>query len=699
MARQYADERSAASKLSEALTRIEKLDREVRAMRDMTKLLVEARNADELAERACRALVASRGYDAARLVRTDERGACAGEVLHSQPGAATQTLVLSAPTLPPCCAHALQRRGDVLYIDDHRGCDCVHHPGGAACTPALATALSHEGQLYGVLFAYLRDAPPDADERRIFGDLASDLALALHNIEVKREGRAVRAALRTSENKYRTIFETVANVIVVLDEHGVIVECNSRVTDMLGSEPAALVGRALEQLVHPDDRARVGELVARAQRAPRLRHVETCKLFHVDSGEVINVELSAAAPQAADAEQPNWRVVCLIEDIRRRLELQASLAQADRMSNIGLLAAGVAHEINNPLTYVLSNLEQLYRELASHRENPACAEIFTLAEEALQGAQQMRDVTRALKTFSRADTQRREMASVNKVIDGVLKMAFNEIKYRAHLVKHYGDVPAIVADEGQLAQVFLNLIVNATHAIGEGDVAHNELSVSTRVEGNYIVVAVRDTGSGIAPEHMPHIFEPFFSTKEVGVGSGLGLSICRNIVEQMGGRLDALSELGRGSCFTVRLPLAQRAVERPRAQSDPRQRLRELVADRSVLIVDDELFVAKALARMLRGARQIDILDSGVQAHRRLADGDCAYDVIFCDVMMPSLSGMELYDWLQRHEPGLAERVIFMSGGAFTPRASGFVASVENPLVEKPFNAENLVTALKALPS
>jgi signal transduction histidine kinase/ligand-binding sensor domain-containing protein len=247
-------------------------------------------------------------------------------------------------------------------------------------------------------------------------------------------------------------------------------------------------------------------------------------------------------------------------DLQARLqELQATrerLVHAEKMAAVGTLAAGVGHELNNPLAFVRSNVHYVaseVRELAARgEERERWAEVEQALSEALQGTERMRRIIQDLKTFSRVRPENDQRVEVHAVLDQVLSMAAAELRPRARVVKAYDPVPAVLGDETRLGQVFLNLLINAAQAIPEGQANQHEILLSTRQdEQGRVVVAVSDTGQGIAPEVLPRIFEPFFTTRAVGVGTGLGLSICHSYVQAMGGDIRVRSEVGRGTTFEV----------------------------------------------------------------------------------------------------------------------------------------------------
>ena len=277
---------------------------------------------------------------------------------------------------------------------------------------------------------------------------------------------------------------------------------------------------------------------------------------------------------------------------RARLEeVQRQLLQADRLSTIGQLAAGVAHEINNPIGYVQSNLvtlneyvDSLFRLIAAQdvvlRQMPAerldamgqieqvrqqidfdflSKDLPTLLAESQEGISRVRKIIQDLREFSRAGhTEAWTMADLHAGIDSTINIVWNELKYKVELVKHYGDIPAIECLPYQLNQVFMNILVNAGHAIEQ----RGQITIETRAEGKHVYVQISDTGKGIAAEHLARVFEPFFTTKPVGEGTGLGLSISYGIVRKHGGEIDVRSDVGVGTTFTIRLPLYQRYGER-----------------------------------------------------------------------------------------------------------------------------------------
>jgi signal transduction histidine kinase len=375
-----------------------------------------------------------------------------------------------------------------------------------------------------------------------------------------------------------------------------------------------------------------------------------------------------------------------------RKKMQDQLLISERMVSVGTLAAGVAHELNNPLAALITNLDLLVRDLSrlsgERSLTDPLSDVFAELRDARESAARMRRIVRDLKLFSRSNDDERGAVDVHRVLDSSLRMAHNEIRHRALVVREYGDVPLVEASEARLGQVFLNLLINAAQAIVEGDAEHNRIHVSTHQDAvGRVVIEVADTGAGIAPEHLTRIFEAFFTTKPADVGTGLGLSICHRIVRSLAGELEVDSQVGKGSTFRVVLPKATsneeaaREVEPPSSFATRRGR---------VLVVDDEPMIATAIGRTLALEHDVVVASAATNALERIQKGE-EFDVILCDLMMPQMTGMDLYDELVRTVPSQADRMVFLSGGAFTAAARTFLDDVPNQRLEKPFDTRQLL--------
>jgi signal transduction histidine kinase len=384
-----------------------------------------------------------------------------------------------------------------------------------------------------------------------------------------------------------------------------------------------------------------------------------------------------------------------------RNKMREQLLISERMASVGMLAAGVAHEINNPLAILTANLELAGEQLAGllSQENApgppiAPAAVNQLLQDAQEAAERIRLIVRDLGSLSRSNDEEQHVSvELHRVLDSSVRMASNEIRHRAQLVRSYGEVPLVKGSEAKLGQVFINLIVNAAHAIPEGRAATNEIKIVTRTdEAGCAVVEVHDTGSGIPPSILPRIFDAFFTTKAVITGTGLGLAICHRIVTAYGGRISVESQVGRGSIFrTVFPPAHGKAAEAKIIASEvaPGRRGR-------ILVVDDERMLGITIQRALADEHEVVAVTAATEA-LELLKGGAQFDLILCDLMMPEMSGMDLYAQLRKLVPDQTSKFVFMTGGAFTSDASSFLAQISNPSIEKPIRASKLRSLVRGL--
>ena len=402
---------------------------------------------------------------------------------------------------------------------------------------------------------------------------------------------------------------------------------------------------------------------------------------------------------------------CQVEQERK--ELHQRLALADRMASVGTMAAGVAHELNNPLSYVSSNLAYLAEQvtvLAGHlsmdaRRDPTIREIIEqvgeAARDAREGVERMRSIVGDLRHLSRSDDTQVGPIELGPVAEACVGVAWNEIKRRARLVKDLQPVPSVRANQARLAQIVLNLLLNAAQSIPSGHVERNEIRLSIRRHDEaQVVIEVSDTGGGIEPEVLPRIFEPFFTTKPAGEGIGLGLSIVQGIVRSMHGEIEVESEPGRGTTFRVVLPVCADEPEQASepgagaATATPASAAAEPVAARAaVLVVDDEPLVGAVLQRTLGYEHDVTVCGSGPEALARLERGE-RFDLVFSDLLMPEMSGFELVEHLRARHPALARHVVFLTGGVADGPTSALLEQSGVETVEKPFELEVIRAAI-----
>jgi signal transduction histidine kinase/DNA-binding response OmpR family regulator len=523
----------------------------------------------------------------------------------------------------------------------------------------------------------------------------------LRDAAVRRERRSAEEALRKSEA------ERAGEAVLLRDTEALagvgsweyeVATGRIRITHgcwkLLGAEPDSLplTPAGLGALLGPDELTRCKDLLRRGL-----------------AGEPGEAELKLTAPngralqlRALCSPVREWGSVVRLRgavlDITERRRLEAQVLLADRLSAMGNMAAGVAHEINNPLTYLLGNLSSLQDEMAEKGGGPESVphDLPQLLTDCLEGAQRIQAIVRDLKSFSRVDHEQPGPADARKVAGNVMRMLRGEAVHRAQVLLEPGTTPVWTAcSETRLAQLVTNLLLNALQAFGQRPMQQNHVTISVRDLGQDVELAVADDGPGIPAALRERIFEPFFTTKPAGVGTGLGLSVSRTIAAGAGGRIELDSEVGKGSTFRVVLPSAlapARAPETPGALRSlaplgPRQRL---------LVIDDDSNVLRMLQRSLS---MFDVeAASGADDGLRLLFGGASYDLVLCDLMMPGMSGTELYEQAVRRSEGLARRFLFISGGATTPQVRGFVERLPPVrILEKPFTPEALVHRLRTL--
>jgi PAS domain S-box-containing protein len=508
-----------------------------------------------------------------------------------------------------------------------------------------------------------------------------DVLAGLFNDTVVKVQNAV-VAIEEQRNVLEATLEAMLEPVLLLDPAGAIVRGNGAAAALFGMDPAGLVGSSLAQLTTPDELPFASGLIQQVARGViRDRDTE----FEIANGRAT---LPVSASAYRDSQQQVKGVVVVIRDDRDLRAARAQLQMTDRLAAMGTIAAGVAHEINNPLAFVISNLEFLIEELdeqATAAFGEDGEEIRAALAAAHRGSDRVRQIVQDLRTFSRADRDSFRPVDVNQLVHTALAMLDNELRHHARVELELGAIPEVEANEAKLGQVFLNLIHNASQAIPPGRASENLIRITTGTDSSgRVVVEVRDTGQGIEPRNLHRIFDAFFTTKPVGVGTGLGLSICHQIVTTLGGTISVDSVVGEGTTFTVALPPSQSpsaSVHAPVPDVTSKTR-------RRILVIDDEIEVGQAVRRILRRRHDVDAVQRADVALQLLTT--TPYDVILCDVMMPEMTGMEFFERLRAQMPVLAGKVIFISGGVFSPEARDFLQKQDRPTVQKPFEARAL---------
>lgn len=523
---------------------------------------------------------------------------------------------------------------------------------------------------------------------------------------------ADRSRALEMEKGFRDVIEHSPDGIVIhRQDH--VVYVNPALLAAMGIESdQSAIGRSIFDFICPGDREKVRKLNAELRRNKEPGSPQETTLIRGD-GSPLYAEVTGVSLEFDGAPA----IVSLVRNITERKELNARIMQMDRMIAAGTLAAGVGHEINNPLTYVKANLDfslrrlddfvtyfdglhqafqdrfdpdevaEIFDALGTSRIKSELGQVREALQDAEQGSRRIRDIVSQLRSLVDKDQSEGCTRDNKRIFEKTIALATNQIRHRARLIEELDEVPPIRGRESELSQVILNLLINAAQSIEEGSVEDNQIYIRSYLrDDDLVAIEVEDTGQGIEAEHLPRIFDPFFTTKEVGVGTGLGLHISQNIIDRCGGRIEVESTPGEGTLFRVLIPCCDLHDQ---GFHDPDSQPIDADARRQILIIDDDQLSREALRRLLSRHHDVTLADSGRQG-LELLEGGAQFDLILCDLMMPQMTGMDFYEALQARYPEFLSRVAFMSGGAFTSRARNFVAAITTTYLDKPIRSQQL---------
>jgi PAS domain S-box-containing protein len=489
--------------------------------------------------------------------------------------------------------------------------------------------------------------------------------------------------LKRSEARFRFLVEAAPDGVVIL-QRGMIVFINPKAAGLLGCERIEdALGKSIVSFLPPADgiaaMARIREMLRTgSERAPSDYRVLA------DPDRVVEIKSIPCEWEGSQA------VLAFARDVTERIAIQRRLVDADRLAALGTLAAGVAHEINNPLTYAQLSTQRIARMLDTLGVDAgSLATMKEMLRDVEHGITRVASITQALRAFARPDDAPPGMVDVEAVLARAVKMVDNDLRHVARLVRDTPDVPAVTANASRLEQVFVNILLNAIQALPQSGRSH-EVRISVTHTGERVTVAIADTGRGIPAAIRDRIFDPFFTTRTVGEGMGLGLAVSKSLVESFGGSIDIESTEGVGTTARVTLRVHQEPAKAVSTSETTRPRLPR----RRILIVDDEPQVRSTIARLIEREHDVETAANGADALAAIAR--VPYDVIFCDVMMPGMSGHEVYRRIAEHHAELRERVVFMSGGVFGPDTTS-IESLPNLHLPKPFKIEQLFAIIGQL--
>jgi PAS domain S-box-containing protein len=517
------------------------------------------------------------------------------------------------------------------------------------------------------------------------------------SIEVALSKHELEAKLAARERWFSTTLGSIGDAVIATDHDEVIRFMNAVAETLTGWRASEAIGHKLGEVFKLV--ASTHRPVARGSDAPPRGFAamvpRTGELLARDGHKLLIDDSTTAIKDEQGAVIGG---VVVFRDITDRVKMEKRLALSERLAAVGTMAAGIAHEINNPLAYITLNVLHAIDTLPTVGSDGALAfqptleqmrDVRAAIEEAHDGCERVRNIVQGLRRFARVEDSVRTLLDLPDVLAAAVQMTAHAVRHQARLRHVYGTTPFVEANEGQLVQVFLNLLVNAYQSLGEGSADVHEIRIVTFTDaGGRAVVEIHDTGRGIPRESLVAIFDPFFTTKAVGEGTGMGLSICHGIVTSLGGRLTVESEVGKGSIFRVMLPAATRGRE-----ESPPAAVHAAVRRGRILVLDDEVAIGNALSRVLSQEHSVTVEKDAREALARIAQED--FDVILCDLMMPKVSGIEFYETLAKSNPEAARRIVFMTGDAYSPRSQAFLDSVANVSVAKPFDMASVRVILR----
>ncbi len=521
---------------------------------------------------------------------------------------------------------------------------------------------------------------------------ASNQQLTASEQQLKATNQQLRAseeALRRSEEHYRTIFATAPNLIISLDAHGKVVECNGRSREILGFRPEDMIGRQFASLVHLDSGEPAEDFVKQIIGSAHTVNREFCVLKN--NGQVVEVRMHAASLK--DESDRSGLTVCIIEDITEFNRFRTEMQNVQKLESLGVLAGGIAHDFNNLLTAILGNVSLARLSAASDSK---ANDRLLRAEKASERA---KDLAQQLLTFSKGGAPVKRTASLRDIISDSASFVFHGTNTACNIDASESLWPVHV-DIGQLNQVFHNLFINADQAMPKGGTVNvvcenitlqSPLEVPPLPEGQYVKVSIRDDGTGIPVEYVEQIFDPYFSTKQQG--SGLGLAISYSIIKKHRGHITVESESGRGSVFHIYLP----AVQDQTFPFHTDERLAMSGAG-NILIMDDEESVRETTGEMLRLlGYEVSFSRNGEEAldmYQTSLGSGSPFDVVLMDLTVPGgMGGSEVIKQLLRIDP--KAKAIVMSGYSNNPVMSKFRQYGFKGVLLKPFKVEELAALLR----
>jgi PAS domain S-box-containing protein len=676
-------------------------NRELRTISKCNRSVIRALDDQSLADDICNAACAMAGYKVAcvGLIENDENKtiktlACLGveNTCFSDKCVARKDIIEKELAETAVNTHKLFISQDIDSSDDSlKDTPWFEIARTQQCRSFIVLPLTEQGKLFGILYLCSTDTNIFTPaEIRMLEEMAGDLAFGISDLRLRKERRKTEIALKQAADEWRTTFDSIDDMICILDNNQQILRVNRRFADVFKTTPQALAGQYCYNVAHGTD----GPLSV-------CPHVKALKTNTTESVEYFEPKLEM---QIEETVSPIFNVrgrvvgtIHIMKDITKRkrseeenILLREKTEISSRMATVGEMAAGIAHEINNPLTSVIG-----FSELLMSGELPP--DIKEPVKIIADGSNRVKEIVKRMLNFARQTKSAKTSTNLNELIDTTLELR-NYVLRTANIevIRQLDpDLPWVTVDSGQIQQVFLNLIVNAEYSMKKAQ-GQGTLTITSEKRGENVCISFRDNGLGMSPETKKKLFTPFFTTKEPGEGTGLGLSLSHSIILEHGGNIGIESEPGKGANFIITLPIALPEEDTPIEPRATECNTSEANKHARIMVVDDEEAIRTLISIILR--KNGHLVDNTGNTEEVLPKIESTkYDVMIMDIHMPGLSGMELYRRITEKHPNLVRKFIFITGDSSDQNTRAFLRRNNISYIAKPFEKTELLHKVEEL--
>lgn len=514
-------------------------------------------------------------------------------------------------------------------------------------------------------------------------DVSIQLALVRREMEEK---------LVLKEKQYQLLMDNASCGLLISDENGIIIDINKEGALIFGETKDAILNRDFREFVTASEQEYAAVQIEKLQIEKRIG--PNIGYILQPSGAIRDVVFSSVSVEFNGQSI----VLSILDDTTEKNKILNEAILNCKMASIGTLALGIIHEINNPLNWLLSNLQFIKdkaKSLPIHeaKEHQLLNSFSEMLGEAIDGAETIAEIVHNLKSFAHVDNKSLVPVDIVRTLNAAIHIVEHEIKQIMQLKKEFcDDIPLLLLSSNRLQQVFINLIMNAAQSFSKPGDSNNHLIIKITRESNTLRIDFTDNGSGIEPKDMEQLFTPFFTTKPMGTGTGLGLSICYTIIHDMGGEITVKSVKKKGTCFSIVLPLNIKIKDQSIIKATPKT-----TSQLNILIIDDIPNALKTMHRLLIDEHFVTEALGGREALKILEQRGNEFDLVITDINMKDVNGMDLYRFIKQKYPQLADRIIFVTGGVFSEHVEKFLAGINNICIEKPFSSDDLYTGIATL--